>query len=100
MNADGSGVRVVFKKPGWVVPRAWSADGKTLAVLHYDEDGMNSIYMVSIPPARRVSCFPKQRTGSEDVFSPTAAGLPSTRAAPARPDPIFTSSRVAAHPPG
>ena len=28
MNADGSGVRVVFKKPGWVALRAWSADGK------------------------------------------------------------------------
>jgi hypothetical protein len=43
MNADGSGVRTLFRKPGWVMPQAWSLDKRTIGVVHYDVEGMNSL---------------------------------------------------------
>ncbi len=102
MNADGSGVRVLFKKPGWVVPQAWSGDGKSLAVLHYGPDGMNAIYVVSVPsgearellpktadrpwkmsfsPDGRLLAFDMRRSRAADsdiYFLPTSGGTPAS----------------------
>lgn len=72
VNFDGSGVRTVFGAPGWVVPQAWSSDGKTLGVIHFDREGRHSIYLVPVTSGEprqvltKVSHFPWEMSFSPD----------------------------------
>ena len=76
MNADGSDVRLLFKKPNFVAPRAWSSDGKTIAVLHNDAEGMNSLFAVSVPSGEARQVLPPGRQAFWDMsFSPDGRWL-------------------------
>jgi Tol biopolymer transport system component len=50
MNADGTGVRTAAFKdvPGYAVPRGWSADGRTLAIVQHDQQGLYSLHLLNV----------------------------------------------------
>ena len=76
MNADGSGARTLFAGPGWVVPQAWSSDGKSLAVLQYDGEGMNSIHLVQVASGEARTLLPRTADRPWDMtFSPDGRWL-------------------------
>jgi Tol biopolymer transport system component len=63
MNTDGTNVRTLgwAGTPGYVVPHAWSADGKMLLAAPYDVKGLKSLYVVSVPSGEKRELIPPGR---------------------------------------
>jgi Tol biopolymer transport system component len=73
MNADGTNVRVLCEKPGWLIAQAWSKDGKLLGVTHYDRQGRQSVYIVSVATGEmRELIAPGDHLVEKLSFSPDA----------------------------
>jgi Tol biopolymer transport system component len=73
MNSDGTGVRTLgwADTPGYVLPIAWSPDGKQILAEHKAQDGLSSIYLVSAASGELHTLVPPSQGWTQGAsFSP------------------------------
>jgi len=64
--------RVLLPKGGWYMPYAWSPDGKSLLVSHYDRDAKDHLLLVSVSDGRSLTLKSADRSAfpGKAAFSP------------------------------